>query len=271
MHYQIILPIAFTERHRRAVEQHIRDAWLGPAGWRDVLEAFDLLGQARVQVGDETRTFATIYHAVIEEAIAADFLARLLKQVDPEREGIPLKAAYARTITDRLLKSGWYDPATHHSLYLRAYCIFWWNSFAKGYTFEIAVYRDLKATGIAFVAHDITDPEQRRLSFDLLVSDWRGDVKTSPYFLATARTQVLRHDFYITRLYDRERRHRVWAVIVQPEIWTAINGETEAADLSQAHRRFPAASYFYHRNHRLVVVAYEVWKTKVLAYQQGAE
>jgi len=268
---QIILPIAFTEDHRRAVEQYIRDARLTPAGWQDVLEAFDLLGQAQVQVGDETRTFATIYHAVIEEAIAADLLARLLQLVDPEREGIPLKAAYARTVTDRLLKSGWYEPRTRRSLYLRAYCIFWWDSFAKGYIFEVAVYRDLKATSVAFVAHDITDPEQRRLSYDLLVSGWRGDVKTSSYFLATARTRALRHDFYITRLYDRARRHRVWAVIMRPNVWAAINGETKVADLSQAHRRFPAASHFYHRNRRLVVAAYEVWKKKILAYQRGAE
>ncbi len=271
MRCQIFLPITFTERHRRAVEQYIRDARLTPSGWQDVLEAFDLLGQARVQTEDETRAFAAIYHAVVEEPIVADFLARLLQLADPEGEGIPLKAAYARTVTDRLLKSGWYNPATHHSLYLRAYCIFWWDSFAKGYIFEVAVYRDLKAAGVAFVAHDITDPEQRRLSFDMLVSGWRGDVKTSPYFLATARTQILRHDFYITRLYDHERRHRVWAVIIQPGIWTAINGETEAVDLSQAHRHFPAASHFYHRNRRLVVVAYEVWKTKILAYQRGAE
>ena len=271
MHCQITLPTTFTERHRRAVEQYIQNARLTPTGWQDVLEAFDLLGQTRVQTEDETRTFAAIYRAVIEEPIAADFLVRLLQLADSEREGIPLKAAYARTITGRLLKSRWYDPVTRHSLYLRAYCIFWWDSFAKGYVFEVAVYRDLKAASIAFVAHDITDPEQRRLGYDLLVSGWRGDIKTSPYFLATARTQILRHDFYITRLYDRERRDRVWAVIVQPKVWTAINGETEAADLSQAHQLFPAPSHFYHRNRCRVVAAYEVWKTKILAYQRGAE
>ncbi|MBC8264358.1 MAG: hypothetical protein H8E47_09575 [Anaerolineales bacterium] len=147
----------------------------------------------------------------------------------------------------------------------------WWDNFAKGYIFEVSVYRDLKEAGVVFVAHDITDQEQRRLSFDLLVSGWRGDIKTSVYFLVTARTRVLRHDFYITRLYDRERRRRVWAVIVQPEVWAAINGETRAADLGQAHGRFPAVSHFYHRNHRLVVVAYEVWKTKILTYQRGTE
>lgn len=157
------------------------------------------------------------------------------------------------------------------SLYLRACCIFWWDSFAKGYIFEVAVYRDLKKTGVAFIAHDITDPEQRRLSFDLLVSDWRGDVKTSTYFLVTARTRALRHDFYITRLYDRERRHRVWAVIMQPEVWAAINGETKVVDLSQAHQRFPTVSCFYHRNHRLVVAAYETWKAKILTFQRRSE
>jgi len=266
MSRQITLPTAFTERHRRAVEQYIRDARLTSAEWQDVLEAFDLLSHARVQAEDNTHTFAAIYHILIEEPIAADFLSRLLQLADPEQEGILLKAAYARTITDRLLKSHWYDLATRHSLYLRAYCIFWWDSFAKGYIFEVAVYRDLKASGIAFTAHDITDPDQRRLSFDLLVSNWRGDIKTSPYFLTTARTQALRHDFYITRLYDRAQRRRIWAVIMKPEVWAAINGETKVINLNQAHQLFPAASFFYHRTRRMVVAAYEVWKTKILAY-----
>jgi len=74
------------------------------------LEAFDLLGQAQVQAEDEPRTFAAVYYNAVEEPIAADFLARLLQLADPEREGIPLKAAYARTIADRLVRSGWYDP-----------------------------------------------------------------------------------------------------------------------------------------------------------------
>ena len=58
MHCQITLPTTFTERHRRAVEQYIQNARLTPTGWQDVLEAFDLLGQTRVQTEDETRTFA---------------------------------------------------------------------------------------------------------------------------------------------------------------------------------------------------------------------
>jgi hypothetical protein len=268
---QISLPTAFTEQHRRAVEQYIRDDRLTPTEWQELLEAFDLLAQARVQMKGEARTFAAIHQAVVQEPIAADFLSRLLQLADPEREGIPLKAAYARTITDRLRESGWYNPDARYSLYLRAYCVFWWDSFAKGYIFEVAVYRDLRKAGVAFVAHDITDPEQRRLSFDLLVGSWRGDIKTSTYFLAAARTRVLQHDFYITRLYDRERQRRVWAVIMQSDVWAAINGEAKAAELSQAHQRFPSASHFYHRNRRLVVAAYEVWREKLLSYQQGVE
>jgi hypothetical protein len=271
MDYRIMLPAAFAERHRHAVEQYIQDARLTSTGWQDTLEAFDLLGQAQVQAEDDSRTFAAVYYNAVEEPIAADFLARLLQLADPEREGIPLKAAYARTIADRLVRSGWYDPTAPYSLYLRAYCIFGWDSFAKGYIFEVAVYRDLKAAGVTFVAHDITDPVQRRLSFDLVVSNWRGDIKASSYFLAMAYTRIPQHDFYITRLYDHTGRRRVWAVIMQPEAWAAINGETEAADLSQAHQHFPAVSHFYYRGRRLVVAAYGVWKAKILAFQQGAK
>ncbi len=271
MSVKISLPTTFTERHRHIVEQYIRDARLNSTEWQDLLKTFDLLAQARVQVKGETRTFAAIHQTVVQEPIASDFLSRLLQLANPEQEGIPLKAAYARTITDRLLKSGWYNLDIRYSLYLRAYCIFWWDSFAKGYIFEVAVYRDLRRAGIAFVAHDITDPEQRHLSFDLLVSNWRGDVKTSTYFLEAARTRVLQHDFYITRLYNRERRRSVWAVIMQTEVWAAIDGEVETTELSQTHQRFPSASHFYHRNRRLVVAAYEVWKEKLLSYQQGVE
>lgn len=267
MGVQLYLPTAFTEQHRRVVEQYIRNARLTATEWPALLEAFDLLAQARVEVEGKPRSFAAVHQAVVQEPMAADFLSRLLQVADPEQAGIPLKAAYARTITKRLRESGWYHPDARCSLYMRAYCVFWWDSFAKGYIFEVAVYRDLKRAGIAFVAHDITDPEQRRLSFDLLVSEWRGDVKTSPYFLATARTRTLQHDFYITRLYNCERRQRVWAVIMRPDVWAAINGETEAVELGQAHRRFPSASHFHHRNRRLVVAAYEVWKEKLLSYQ----
>ena len=82
MRCQIVLPTAFAERHRRAVERYIRDTRLTPAGWQDVLEAFDILGQACVQAGDKTCTFAATYHAVVEEPIAADFLSRLLQLSD---------------------------------------------------------------------------------------------------------------------------------------------------------------------------------------------
>lgn len=269
MSAQISLPEAFAERHRYAVEQYIQNAQLTSTEWLELLEAFDLLAQAKIRVKGKIRNFADIHQTVVQEPLANDFLSHLLQLTDPEKEGNPLKAVYARTITDRLRKSGWYNANTRYSLYLRAYCIFWWDSFAKGYIFEVTVYRDLKRTGVVFFAHDITDPEQRRLSFDLLVGDWRGDVKTSTYFLATARTRGLQHDFYITRLYDRGQRRRVWVVIMQPEVWAAIDGETKEAELSQSYPRFPSASHFYHRNHRLVVAAYEVWKEKILGFQQG--
>ena len=270
MEYQILLPAAFTDQHHQAVEQYIVDSQrLTAAQWRDVLEAFDLLGMARVQVGDKTIAFTSIYRSAIEMPFASEFISRLLQLANPEQAGISLKAAYARMITSRLLASSWYNPDARHSLYLRAYSVFWWDSFAKGYIFEVLVYRDLKASGVVFTAHDITDPRQRRSPFDLVINGWRGDVKTSSYFLITARTAFLHHDFYITRLYDWRQRRRVWAVIMQPRVWQALDGETGTiTDLDEAGQRFPEVVHLNFRTHRLIVADYEIWRALVLDYQR---
>lgn len=270
MQKEILLPAAFTDQHRRVVERYIRDARLKLAEWRNLFEALDLLAHASIRAGNKVLTFADIYQMIVPESVIADFLSHLLELSDTERDGVPLKATYARAISERLSESHWYDPALTYSLYLRAYCIYWWDSFAKGYIFEVAVYRDLKRDDVAFIAHDITDPDQRLSTSDLLVNNWRGDIKTSTYFLATARTRILRHDFYITRLYDHRQQRRVWVVIMQPQVWTMIDGETETVDLNQSYQCFPAVSHFYHHDQRLIVAAYKVWKAKMLIYQQEA-
>jgi hypothetical protein len=61
------------------------------------------------------------------------------------------------------------------SEYLAAYCLYWWTAFARGYRFEVAVFRDLSASGIAFVAHDLRKRRERRSPYDLIVQRQRGD------------------------------------------------------------------------------------------------
>ena len=109
------------------------------------------------------------------------------------------------------------------------------------------------------MAHDFTKLTERYSSYDLSVSGWQGDVRTSTYFLNVARTRTLSHAFYITRLWHRQRQQRVWAVVMQPDVWATIDGDTEVVKLSDAPQYFPAVSEFYWRNRSLIVAEYTVW------------
>lgn len=106
------------------------------------------------------------------------------------------------------------------------------------------------------------------MPYDLVINGWEGDVRTSTYFLTTARTQNLKHGFYITRLWHLRRRQRVWAVAMQPHVWAAIDGDTEVVELSKVSGRFPEVSKVYSRNRILIVAEYIVWKQKILNYQE---
>jgi hypothetical protein len=55
-----------------------------------------------------------------------------------------------------------------------------------------------------------------------------------------ARSFPLQHDFYITRLFVTETRPWLWAVLLTPATWTALDGETQPATLEEAGRLLPA-------------------------------
>ena len=266
----IKLPQKMTKVHQIIVEKYLIDSrQLTKNQWRVALEAFDLLATATAQKGTQVHTFRTLYRLLIDKAYATSFLRELEKMDDPERNGLALQAKITRQIGVQLGQSGWIDvQQVPYSLYLQAYCAFWWDSFAKGYRFEAAVFRDLRRSGIDFWAHDFTESQQRYTSYDLIVSGWQGDVRTSTYFLTTARTRTLSHAFYITRLWHQQRRKRVWAVAMQPHIWDEIDGDTEVVHLYQVPKRFPEVSKVYSNNRTLIVAEYTVWKTKILRYQE---
>jgi len=91
---------------------------------------------------------------------------------------------------------------------------------------------------------------------------FKGDIKTSTYFLQAARTRALPHDFYITRIRGRQRT-RTLVVFMQPEMWQAINGETLLVLLEQIVDTLPRAARIIHKGVKLTVVDYETWKAKV--------
>ena len=152
--------------------------------------------------------------------------------------------------------------------YLLAYCYYWWDAFTRGYLFEVYIFGDLQHSGIEFVAHDIRDPIERRSRSDLVVLGREGDIKTSTYFLATARTQALWHDFYITRLYDAVQRRHLIAVMMNEAAWQEINGDTVIATLEEASSLFPQAIQVRYADILWIIVDYNVWKQQVKTQQQ---
>jgi hypothetical protein len=220
-------------------------------------------------MGEQRETFFAIYARLVEQKHADDFIERLLSlEKDVQIEGERLKAAVARTIAQELGDAGLYQRDIPETRYLLAYCYYWWDAFARGYIFEAQIYQDLEQSGVEFIAHNIRDPIERRSRSDLIVLGREGDIKTSTYFLTTARTQALRHDFYITHLYDEGRRRYRVAVMMSEATWRDVNGDAVSATLEQAASLFPQAVRIKYADDVWIVVDYRVWKQRVKAQQQ---
>lgn len=264
----ILLPKGFTARHRSLVLAYVRGKETIPgADWPHLMEAFDLLHNAAVMIGRERRAFPTIYRELVEDHYAARFIEQLYTLTDVEKESARLRAAVARAVIRSLQKADYYQPDIPKCRLLLAYILYWWNSWSKGYAFEVYIYRDLLKAGIRFQAHDLRSPAGRYSPYDLEVLGFRGDIRTSTYFLRAARTQGLEHDFYISRLYTPEQRARMLVVFLKSDVWEEIDGATVAVALEQAAEIFPAVARITYRGVELIVADYEVWKEKVLIKQ----
>ena len=108
------------------------------------------------------------------------------------------------------------------------------------------------------------DRRQRFEPFDLTVSGWRGDIKTSTYFLHVRRSFPLSNDFYIVALYDEATRQRLNIVMMKPALWEKINGETKSCQLRNVARHFPNPVQVNVRGENLIVVSYSMWKQLIL-------
>lgn len=136
-----------------------------------------------------------------------------------------------------------------------------------GYAFEVEIFRDLRASGIEFSAHDLRDRQARLSAYDLMVLNLYGDIKNTLYFLQVRRSQHLPHDFYITRFYAGQRRYTL-IVMVQLAAWETIDGDTIDGLLDEAIRYFPQPVQVTLDSGKVVVVDYAIWKAKILR-QQG--
>lgn len=170
-----------------------------------------------------------------------------------------------------LEREGLYREEVACSEYLAAYCLYWWTAFARGYRFELMVFRDLRAGGIAFVAHDLRKRAERRSPYDLVVLRQLGDIKSTTYFLYSARALPLNCDFYITLLYHPRRRRYSWVVVMTEASWRALNGEVATASLETAGDFFPDPVWIVFEGQSFVIAPFDLWKEKVKQRQHEEE
>jgi hypothetical protein len=266
---EIALPTGFTSEHAAMLARYLSDETrLDRRQWGLVWDGVDMLRHATVTVGEETQTFARLYDERIDQVHADAFLEALYQFEDLVRQAERERAAIARQIVDDLRETGYYDPARPETQVLLVFCLYWWQSFSKGYAFEVEILRDLAASGVVHEAHDLRNRQARLTPFDLTLMGFRGDIKTSTYFFGVERGRGLPHDFYLTRLWDPQahRWHRV--AILRPEVWAAMDGGTRPAPLEQVLEILPDAAEIQVDTQRLVVVDYERWKEQVKARQQ---
>lgn len=264
---QIVFPTMLTELHQQLMVRYSRlPRAITRAEWVQALEAFDMLHTGRITQGRSSRTFQRFYQDAIDTVHATLFLEELLKTSNVETDGSSLITSYWQKIASELNAQG-ITAESMEGCVLIAYCLYWWQSFGKGYIREIAIFRDLEQSGILYEAHDLRDPIQRRSVYDLTVLNQRGDIKTSTYFLHSARMFPLRCAFYIIRLFDTKNNRWLDIVMLKRDAWDKLNGEPIASDWSTVSSVLPAAAQVEIRGESLVVVLYTEWKERVLSRQ----
>lgn len=162
------------------------------------------------------------------------------------------------------------SPDIPETRLLLAYCLYWWEATAKGYAFEIEIFRDLEYSGIDFVAHNIRRQAERFTVYDLQVSRFLGDIKTSTYFL-TLVSKTLACDFYITRLWLSETRSRTLVVFLKTLMWDEVDGDTLLVAWHELESNPSQPVRIVHGSGELVIADYGLWKDKMRAYQARRE
>ncbi len=266
---QITLVADLTDSQRALLVRYAaRPRSIRAHEWREALTAFDVMGNSTLLADGQPRRFAAFYNEVVEDRYAATFIEALPGLADIETDGVALVAGFAEQVLTDLEQAGVQLAGSAGERCLMAFCYYWWTSFGKGYVREVAVFRDLTAAGIVFDAHDLTDKRQRFSPYDLLVSGWRGDIKTSTYFLHTRRGFPLVNDFYLVGLFDETTRRKLDIVMMKPAVWEKLNGAPLRCELREVARHFPQPTQVTVRDETLIVVEFEVWKRCVLQYQQ---
>ncbi|TEU10212.1 MAG: hypothetical protein E3J21_26945 [Anaerolineales bacterium] len=273
MTLRFTIPLKFTESHRQVVYRYLSTPEsLPPHIWATLFEAMDLLRTAMVsRHPGQQRTFASLYHSLLDLRYADAYIATLLDSENPSQISMPLWAAVARRITQELRTSEFFEPNVPGSRLLVGYLLYWWQQFARGYAFEIEILQDLTASHLDFKSHNLRVRTKRLSPVDLVVASFRGDVKTSTYFLAQQRHPDPDIDFYITRAWLPTSRVRTLVVFLRPAMWQKIDGETSQTTLDTLEQVLPQPGSVQIGTQTVIVVDYEIWKEKMRIYQREVQ
>lgn len=258
----------FTKAHERALTLYLQDdRRLTTDLWQLLYEAIEFLGQSEVYLDTERYTFRQLYNRHIDQALADEYIEQLLRLADVAAQGPMLAATFARQIGSILEQAQLLSKQNPQSYLFFAYCVYWWQSFARGYAFEIEIKRDLENDKIAFAMHDILNRSERYSPADLIVLGLLGDIKTSTYFLHEAVDGSLTNDFYITRLYT-QGRSRTLVVFQKTPAWDRIGGTRAIpGNLDNILALLPQAVQLEQGNTTLIVVDYTTWKAMIQRMQ----
>jgi hypothetical protein len=262
------------EEHRVVLRYLTDERALSLGDWVLLREAVETLGTSVVVLDHQETTFRRFYEEQIDPQFADPFLAHLLGVGEVEMEGRREQAATARAIGQMLASLEGFRREDVNCRMLLVYCLYWWAAFARGYSFEIAILRDLEASGIAFVAHDIGSRAERTTPYDLILLDLRGDIKYSTYFLTAERLAHLTSDFFITRWYLPRVRQWLRAVLLRGKACQTLglphddSGATMVT-LEDVETILPEAATFIIDHTVLTATGYEPWKERVQKIQSA--
>ena len=267
----IQLATGFSKTHQPVLVQYVTDPnGLTQAQRQSLFQAIDFLRDSRVIVDGASLTFSQFYYQFVDAVYADAFISTLLGSKTVDEVGRQHKQSVKRQIPTRFAQEGWYRPELPSTRFLLAFCLYWWEAFATGYTFEVTILQDLADSGLKFDAHDLRQRTERFTRADLVISDMVGDVKSSAYFFFTARSAEFSHDLYITRYYETSRRTYHRFVILKAAHWQRINGETQPIAFPNWSEVLPSPASFEYTGMHFVAVDYEQWKQKMLTYQKRA-
>jgi hypothetical protein len=268
---KIILPAGFTKAEQAEVLRWLDDVTGARLDWPTLVKAFNRLRQAILIIPNRgRRTFASLYANLIDRHLTDPFINALYGLTNVQQESIPLWAEGARQVQPFLEAAGLYVANSLPSRLLLAYCLYWWKATTKGYAFEVEILRDILQSHLTFTAHDPRLRSERFTPYDLMISGFKGDIKTSTYFLRLS-TQRLKSQFYITRLWLSRTRSRTLVVFQKTLMWDKINGDTLLVYWHQLQFNFPQPMRIILQRGEFVVTDYEIWKQKMQAYQTQEE